>query len=604
MQTRDLLSRCRSRWALLLACLLPRLLALLACLLAAGVCVLGRYSGVGKLTALNGDTYCGDFKAGTFHGKGCYTFRKGGGSYTGEFREGLFAGQGKEVYPDGSIYVGGFDNSKRSGVGSMHYANGAVFTGVWKSGKKEGRGSFKYSDGTRFDGKFADGKREGVGFIYDKKARKLQGKWKEGKLLNGKLTRVLHKQSVAPAAGAENSGEEDAHGAEGGGALMLGAADHAGAMAGADSDELTESKDSIDGGAQHHLTAQSAHSTPATKLRQRIPQLQGSSMSALSSPAHASSASSSSSSLPSRKPLSASREKELTNNLLNFSKKQQGIMLLARSVESAREARQARERAELIKQLAGAAHSGRGGSGLSTTESSSSSSSSTSHSSAASTTTQSPMLQPSSKQQHRYDSVLAPLAGIGGGGESSGVDSELAGTADDADADDATHGAAASVGGRASSEVHEWLASKDDPTHVSNSHSQAATPAPLHSNGSLLSSPRSTPLSRQTSKTLGAKQPRQYLSSGSEKEGEAISPRSLAAAAARIHSSGGGVEQAAGAAALPAPAAASASSSAHAASLSDLDAGSADESAATAASVSKPNGSPAKTKHPVVLTAR
>lgn len=562
----------------------------------------GRYSGVGKLTALNGDTYVGDFKAGTFHGKGCYTFRSGGGSYTGEFREGLFAGQGKEIYPDGSIYVGGFDNSKRSGVGSMHYSNGAVFTGVWKAGKKEGRGSFKYSDGTRFDGKFADGKREGIGFIYDKKGRKLQGKWKEGKLLNGgKLTRVLHKEKVsaAPAAGSENSGEEDAHGAEGGGGtLMVSAAVHAGAAAGADSDELTESKDSIDGelgSSTHQLTAQSAHSTPATKLRQRIPQ-QASSMSALSSPVNASA---SSSSAVTRKPLSASREKELTNNLLNFSKKQQGIMSLARSAESAREARQARERAELIKQLAGAAHKGRG-SGLSTTESSSSSSSSTSHSSAASTTTQSPMLQPSSKQQHRYDSVLAPLAGIGGGGESSGVDSELAGTADDADADDATHGAAASSGGRASSEVHEWLASKEDPTHVSNSHSLAATP--LLSNGSLLSSPRSTPLSRQSSKTLsgnsGVKQPRHYLSSGSEREGEALSPRS--SAAARIHSNGGGsgVDQAASAAAVSA---ASAASSLVASLSADPDASSADESAAAD---SKPNGSPAKTKHPVVLTAR
>lgn len=483
----------------------------------------GRYDGVGKLIAVNGDVYSGEFKAGTFHGAGTYIFKKGGGSYTGEFRAGLFAGQGREVYPDGSTYEGGFDNGKRSGHGTMKYANGAVFTGAWKTGKKEGRGLFRYSDGTRYEGRFVDGRREGTGFIYDKKNRKLQGKWKNGKMLNGgKLTRVLHKEKAA------GSGEEDGECADttlqyllpGSTAAAIAAAAPSastGTGGGAGSSDEMESKDSFE---SPPLDA----APSSNKLRHR------SIAAAAAGSGTGTSGGVSAHSTPKR--LSASREKELTNQLLNFHKKQAGLSAsMARAAD--------RHREELISQLAAArardaaAAFGASGAasststGSSSSSSSSSSSASTSHSSAASTTAASPMLQASARPRTTfsplaYESALNPLTG-----ESSGIESELAGSAADDDGDSCVH---APLGGRASSEVGDWTA--DDPTHVSNSHSHAVTPLPnasahLSPGGRVHPAMAAAALQRAASKLQRS---RPDFTSGSDKESESgSSPRATVA---------------------------------------------------------------------------
>jgi len=348
---------------------------------------------------------------------------------------------------------------------------------------------FKYSDGTRFDGRFVDGRRDGVGFIYDKKNRKLQGKWKNGKLVNnGKLTRVMHKDkekdkaagSGAAGGNGSGSGEDDLSSSAGGRRGSRSASsDLLSALAADDEASLAELE------AQDPLLADSAAMRPK-QLRQRHVASSSSAAAAGSGllPLGASPASGT----PKR--LSASKEKELSNQLLNFSKKQQSanhFTLLSQSITQAQEARQARERSELINQLARSRSHELGVSTTSAASSSSSSSSSasTSHSSAASTTAQSPTLSSSisstgSSGSGKYrgpsagGELLAPLMG-----DSSGIESELA-TADDADDDTAlrsggVHGLLLTPTGRAGSSAGDWTA--DSPTHVSNAHSLAATPS-------------------------------------------------------------------------------------------------------------------------------
>ncbi len=64
------------------------------------------YSGKGKATFENGDTYEGDFMNGIRHGKGVYT------------------------YKNGDKFTGTYSNNKRSGLGRLDFAKGGFYHGT------------------------------------------------------------------------------------------------------------------------------------------------------------------------------------------------------------------------------------------------------------------------------------------------------------------------------------------------------------------------------------------------------------------------------------------------------------------------------------------
>jgi len=146
----------------------------------------GRFHGLGKLSAMNGDRFEGSFKHGKFHGYGEYTFKRGGGSYKGHFKEGQFCGKGREVYPDGSSFEGEFLEGKRhttKSTGRLEYANGTIYVGEWREGKKHGKGMMQYTDGEKFEGHFSEGRKHGPGEFRSASGVRTRGEWAHGRLV-------------------------------------------------------------------------------------------------------------------------------------------------------------------------------------------------------------------------------------------------------------------------------------------------------------------------------------------------------------------------------------------------------------------------------------
>jgi len=132
------------------------------------------FSGKGKATYQNGDSYDGVYENGIRSGPGSYFYRSTRDTFKGTFEDNKKGGvaeakMGRMEYGTGGkkgFYQGYFKNGKREGEGTFQYPNRDIYSGMWKDGKRHGKGTYVYAD-TKYE---------------------LKGTWKEGKIVQGTWT--------------------------------------------------------------------------------------------------------------------------------------------------------------------------------------------------------------------------------------------------------------------------------------------------------------------------------------------------------------------------------------------------------------------------------
>ncbi len=117
-----------------------------------------------------GDKYVGEFRDGTFHGQGTYTFAEGD-KYVGEHKDGKPNGQGTfySLSDDdfkGDKYVGEFKDGKKHGQGTYTFASGSKYVGEYKDDKPNGQGTYIFANGRRDVGEYKDGALNGYAIQY------------------------------------------------------------------------------------------------------------------------------------------------------------------------------------------------------------------------------------------------------------------------------------------------------------------------------------------------------------------------------------------------------------------------------------------------------
>lgn len=151
-----------------------------------------KYSGLGSLTAANGDRYDGVWVNGQRQGRGTQRYVKAGERYQGIWMRDTRHGRGKHYYNDGTLYDGQWRNDMRDGKGMCKYVdpkrigvmgtytglwsrnlkhgkgefafdNGDHYVGMWKNDVRCGRGKCKYHTGENYDGEWVDDVRKGSG---------------------------------------------------------------------------------------------------------------------------------------------------------------------------------------------------------------------------------------------------------------------------------------------------------------------------------------------------------------------------------------------------------------------------------------------------------
>ena len=104
------------------------------------------------MTYANGDVYVGEWKDGSRHGQGTYTWTDGR-KYVGESKDNKWNGQGTMTWPDGQKYVGEWADAKQSGHGKFVFGTdngvnaGDVYAGQFKNGLFHGNGLYTFNDG-------------------------------------------------------------------------------------------------------------------------------------------------------------------------------------------------------------------------------------------------------------------------------------------------------------------------------------------------------------------------------------------------------------------------------------------------------------------------
>eukprot|EP00919_Chromeraceae_sp_WS-2016_P072629 GHVR01171690.1.p1 GENE.GHVR01171690.1~~GHVR01171690.1.p1 ORF type:complete len:216 (+),score=47.97 GHVR01171690.1:34-681(+) len=121
------------------------------------------FSGSGKATYRNGDTYEGEYLDGVKHGKGKYTYANGD-IFEGPYWKNQRIGLGRLSFAKGGFYHGNFSEGKRHGEGTEKYLNDDVYSGQWNRGFKHGKGTYAYAV-TRF---------------------KYVGEWERGHMMRGR----------------------------------------------------------------------------------------------------------------------------------------------------------------------------------------------------------------------------------------------------------------------------------------------------------------------------------------------------------------------------------------------------------------------------------
>jgi len=124
------------------------------------------FSGQGKATYPNGDSYDGTYDNGVRSGDGTYFYRNSRDTFKGTFADNKKIGMGRVNFKAGGYYHGYFEDGKRHGEGTFQYPNKDIYSGMWKDGKRHGKGTYVYAD-TKYE---------------------LKGTWKEGQIVQGTWT--------------------------------------------------------------------------------------------------------------------------------------------------------------------------------------------------------------------------------------------------------------------------------------------------------------------------------------------------------------------------------------------------------------------------------
>ena len=135
-----------------------------------------------------GDVYEGEFKDGTFHGKGVYHYLSEnhlspGDRYEGHFAGGDRHGEGTYHYQNGDVMRGVWSRGWLSGVGRYDFCNGDAYEGpLIELGIPEGEGVYTWSNGDRYEGQYKQGKRTGPGTYYHKDGTRTEGDFVNGEI--------------------------------------------------------------------------------------------------------------------------------------------------------------------------------------------------------------------------------------------------------------------------------------------------------------------------------------------------------------------------------------------------------------------------------------
>ncbi|KAJ7290896.1 hypothetical protein O6H91_Y292600 [Diphasiastrum complanatum] len=116
----------------------------------------GKKSGRGKFSWPSGATHEGDFVGGYIHGLGTYT-GVGGTTYRGNWSVNVKHGLGRMRYSNGDVYEGSWKHGVQDGPGRYTWANGNVYMGDWKGGVMSGSGILTWCTGDVYDGEWMDG---------------------------------------------------------------------------------------------------------------------------------------------------------------------------------------------------------------------------------------------------------------------------------------------------------------------------------------------------------------------------------------------------------------------------------------------------------------
>ena len=118
----------------------------------------------GSFTSPDGKKYDGEWKDGTYHGHGTYTF-----------------GKGKW---EGDKYIGEYKMEKRMDKEHTLFLMEESTLGNSRKGKKHGQGTFTTPYGNKYVGEFKDGKQDGQGTLTSRFEKEYVGEFKEGTLWN------------------------------------------------------------------------------------------------------------------------------------------------------------------------------------------------------------------------------------------------------------------------------------------------------------------------------------------------------------------------------------------------------------------------------------
>ena len=160
------------------------------------------FSGKGKLSWANGDTFEGTLQNGKRHGKGLFIWANGqryhgdwvndsstgqatvdftnGDHYEGATVNGTPIGLGSMRFASGDTYKGSFLAGKPNGAGVYIWKNGQQFEGDWKSGKPNGQGKLRFANGDSYEGTVSDGMPDQSGRFTWASGDTYTGQWKAG----------------------------------------------------------------------------------------------------------------------------------------------------------------------------------------------------------------------------------------------------------------------------------------------------------------------------------------------------------------------------------------------------------------------------------------
>jgi hypothetical protein len=122
------------------------------------------YSGDGKVTWANGDSYEGELVKGAREGRGVFVWADGQ-RYEGDWRDDQPSGRGRLDFVNGDRYEGEVARGMANGEGTFDYASGARHVGRFAEGVPEGRGRFRSADGQTIDGVWRAGRATGAAII-------------------------------------------------------------------------------------------------------------------------------------------------------------------------------------------------------------------------------------------------------------------------------------------------------------------------------------------------------------------------------------------------------------------------------------------------------